>query len=107
MFKLQMQLKIYFVVPFVLPCMHHNYAELSESDACKYCTWPIILDAELYTTFPGEPVLVVMTHQVQCNILLRPMSPCEPARPSSSCPRKTRTKICLRNAYAHLTLTLT
>jgi len=30
--------------------------------------WPIILDAELYTTCPGERVLVVMTHQVQCNI---------------------------------------
>jgi len=26
------------------------------------------LDAELYTTCPGERVLVVMTHQVQCNI---------------------------------------
>jgi len=37
--------------------MHHNY-----------CVWPIILDAELYTTCPGEQVLVVMTHQVQCNI---------------------------------------
>jgi len=30
--------------------------------------WPIILDAELYTTYPGERALVVMTHQVQCNI---------------------------------------
>jgi len=30
--------------------------------------WPIILDAELYATCPGERVLVVMTHQVQCNI---------------------------------------
>jgi len=30
--------------------------------------WSIILDAELYTTCPGERVLVVMTHQVQCNI---------------------------------------
>jgi len=29
---------------------------------------PIILDAELYTTCPGKRVLVVMTHQVQCNI---------------------------------------
>ena len=48
--------------------MHHNYGGLSESDACKDCAWPIILDAELYTACPGEPVLVVMTHQVQCNI---------------------------------------
>ena len=36
--------------------------------ACKDCVWPIILDAELYTTCPGERVLAVMTHQVQCNI---------------------------------------
>jgi len=28
----------------------------------------MILDAELYTTCPGERVLVVMAHQVQCNI---------------------------------------
>jgi len=27
-----------------------------------------ILDAELYSTCPGERVLVVMTHQVRCNI---------------------------------------
>ena len=40
----------------------------SESHACKDCVRPIILDAELYTTCPGERVLVVMTHQVQCNI---------------------------------------
>ena len=37
----QMQIKRYFFVPFVRPCMHHK------------C---------------GERVLVVMTHQVQCNI---------------------------------------
>ena len=60
--------ELYFVVPFVRPCMHHNYGGLSESDACKNCVSPIILDAELYTTCPGERVLVVMTHQVQCNI---------------------------------------
>jgi len=32
------------------------------------CVWPIILGAGVYTTFPGERVLVVMTHQVQRNI---------------------------------------
>jgi len=48
--------------------MHINYSEISESHACKDCVWPIILDAELYTTCPGGRVLVVMTHQVQCNI---------------------------------------
>jgi len=37
----QMQIKRYFFVPFVRPCMHHKY---------------------------GERVLVVMTHRVQCNI---------------------------------------
>jgi len=63
-----MQLKMYFFVPFVRPCMHHNYGGISESHACKDCMWPIILDAELYTTCPRERVLVVMTHQVQCNI---------------------------------------
>jgi len=64
----QMQLKMYFFVPFVRPCMHHKYGGISESHTCKDCVWPIILDAGLYTTCPGERVLVVMTHQVQCNI---------------------------------------
>jgi len=59
---------MYFFVPFVRPCMHHKYGGISETHACKDCVWPIILDAELYTTCPGERVLVVMTHQVQCNI---------------------------------------
>jgi len=63
-----MQLKICFFVPFVRPCMHHNYGGISESHACKDCVWPIILDAEFYTTCPGELVLAVMTHQVQYNI---------------------------------------
>ena len=64
----QMQLKMYFFVPFVRPCMHHNYGGISESHACKDCLWPIILDVGLYTTCPGERGFVVMTHQVQCNI---------------------------------------
>ena len=46
--------------------MHHKYGGSSESHACKDCMWPIILDAELYTSCPGERLLVVMTHQVQC-----------------------------------------
>jgi len=64
----QVQLKMLFFVPFVRPCMHHNYGGISESHACKDCVWPIILDAELYTTCPGKRELVVMTHQVQCHI---------------------------------------
>ena len=63
-----MQLKMYFFIPFVCPCMHHNYGGISESHACNDCVWPVILDAELYTTCPGKRVLVVMTHQAQCNI---------------------------------------
>ena len=63
-----MQLKMYFFLPFVRPCMHNKYGGISESHACKDCVWPIILDAGLYTTCPGERVLVVMTHHVQCNI---------------------------------------
>jgi len=59
---------MYFFLPFVRPCMHHYYGGISESHACKHCVWPIILDAELYTTCPGERVLVVMTHHVQCSI---------------------------------------
>jgi len=43
--------------------MHHKYGGISESHACKDCVWPIILDAELYTTCPGERMLIVMTHQ--------------------------------------------
>jgi len=34
--------------------MHHKYGGISESQACKDCVWPIIFDAELYTTCPGE-----------------------------------------------------
>jgi len=63
-----MHLKMYFFIPFVRPCVHHKYGGISESHACKDCVWPIIMDAELYATCPGERALVVMTHQVQCNI---------------------------------------
>jgi len=49
--------------------MRHNYDGISESHASKDCVWPIILDAELYTPCPGERVLVIMTHQDECNIL--------------------------------------
>jgi len=52
--------------------MHHNYGGISESHACKNCVWPTILDTDLYTTCPGDRVIVVMTHQVQCNQNRRP-----------------------------------
>ena len=54
----QMQLQTYFFVPFVHLCMHHNYGVISGRLACRDCVWHIILDAELYTTCPGERVLV-------------------------------------------------
>jgi len=54
---------MYFFVPFARPCTHHNCGVISGSHACRDCVWPIILDAELYTTCPS-----VMSHQVQCNI---------------------------------------
>jgi len=57
-----MQLKMYVFVPFVRPCMHHNYDGISESHAGKDCVRPIILDAELYIPCPGERGLVVMSH---------------------------------------------
>ena len=53
-----MQLRTHFCVTFVRPCMHRNYGVISGSHACRDCVWHIILDAELYTTCPGERVLV-------------------------------------------------
>ena len=61
----EMELKMYFFVPFVRSCIHHNYGVISGSHACRDCVWHIILNAELYTTCPGERV---SSHQVQCNI---------------------------------------
>jgi len=37
----QMQLKMYFFVPSVLPCLHHNYGVISGSHACRDCQWRI------------------------------------------------------------------
>jgi len=59
--SVQMQLKMYFFVPFLHACMHHNYGITSWSHACM---WPTILDAELYTTCPGERVLVAIRFNV-------------------------------------------
>jgi len=60
----QMQLKMYYFVPFVRPCMHNNYGVISRRHACRDCVWHIILDAELYTTCPGERVLVATRFNV-------------------------------------------
>ena len=45
-------------------CMHHNYGVISGSHACRGCMWHIILDSELYATFPGEWVLVATRFNV-------------------------------------------
>ena len=37
----QMQLKTYFFVPFLRPCMHLNYGVISGSHACRDCGWHI------------------------------------------------------------------
>jgi len=68
----QMQLKFCFFVPFVRPCMHHNYCVISKSLAGRYCVWPIILGAELYTTCRGERVLVV----IRFNVTFLSLRPC-------------------------------
>ena len=68
----QMRLKMYCFVPFVLPCMHHNYGGISGSHACRDCVWPIILDAELYATYPGERVLVA----TRFNVTFLSLRPC-------------------------------
>jgi len=59
-----MQLKMYFFVPYVRPCMHHNYGVISERYACRDCVWLTILNAELYTTCPEERVLVAIGFNV-------------------------------------------
>ena len=60
----QMQLKTYFFVPFVRPCMHLIFGVISGSHACRDCGWHIILVSWLYTTCPGERVLVATKFNV-------------------------------------------
>ena len=69
----QMQLKMYIFVPVVPPCMHHSYGVIiSGRHACSVCVWSIILDAELYTTCPGERMLVA----IRFNATFLPLRPC-------------------------------
>ena len=60
----QMQLKMYFFIPILRPCMYHNYGVISGGHAYRDCVWPRILDAELYATCPGERVLVAIRFNV-------------------------------------------
>ena len=63
----QKQLKTYFFVPFVRPCMHQNYGAISGSHVCRDYVWPIILGCiALYNLHWRASV---SSHQVQCNIL--------------------------------------
>jgi len=52
--------------------MHHNYGVISGNHASRDCVWHIILDAELYTTCPGERVLVA----TRFNITFLPLRFC-------------------------------
>ena len=67
----QMQLKTYFFVPFVRPCMHLNYGVISGSHACRDCGWQILV-VELYKTQPGEGVLVA----TKSNVTFLPLRLC-------------------------------
>ena len=62
-----MRLKMYFFVPSVGPCMHHNYGVISGRHTSMDCVWPITLVAGLCTTCRSEQVLVGR-HQVQWNL---------------------------------------
>jgi len=45
---------MYSFIPFVRSYMHLIYGVTSGGHACRDCVCPIILDAELYATCPGE-----------------------------------------------------
>jgi len=68
----QIQLKTYFFVPFVRPCTHLKCGAISGIHACRDCVWHILLDAEFYTTCPGERVLVA----TRFNVTLLPLRLC-------------------------------
>jgi len=53
--------------------MHHNYGVISGNHACRDCVWHIISDAELYTTCPGERVLV----PTRFNVSFLPLRLCD------------------------------
>ena len=57
---------------FVRPCMHHNSGVISGNHARRNCVWHIILVVELYTTWPGERVLVA----TKFNVTFLPLRHC-------------------------------
>ena len=50
----------------------HNHDVISGSHACRDCVWPIMLDAELYTTCPRERVSVF----IRFNVTFLPLRLC-------------------------------
>ena len=60
------QCKMYFFIPSVHPCMHHNYGVISGRHTSADCLWPITLVAGLCSLH--LPWTSVGSHQVQCNI---------------------------------------
>jgi len=52
--------------------MHHIYGVISGIHACRNYVWHIILDAEHYTTCPGEQVLVA----IRFNLTFLPLRLC-------------------------------
>ena len=58
-----MQLKTYFFVPIVRPCMHLNYGVFQEVMHAEIAGGTYLV-AELYTTCPGERVLVATKFNV-------------------------------------------
>jgi len=62
----QIQLKTYFFVPFVRPCMHHNYGVISGSHACRDLRVAYNFGCRALYNLPWRAS--VSSHQVQCNI---------------------------------------
>ena len=58
------QWKMYFFVPSLRPCMHHNYGVISGRHTSTNGVWLITLVAELCRTCRGERVLVVIRFNV-------------------------------------------
>jgi len=67
--NVHMQLDMYFFVPSICPCMHHNYGAISGIHACRNCVWPMILGTVLNTTCRGERVLVFIRFNATFQLL--------------------------------------
>ena len=64
-FQRRTQLKMYFFIPSVGSCMHHNYGVISGRHISTDCVWPITLVVGL-----KQPAVAskCYNHQVQWNI---------------------------------------